>query len=121
TAIRFGKRKQLGVERNAQGSVSESTRPAARASSQREPPLPGKSRVSGRGNRLGRRVTWYAAQVSDRFPALRSRGGDLAVPAAGVLLVLGLATLILGATRDPGLPMLLLCALAAILGAAAAL
>jgi hypothetical protein len=59
--------------------------------------------------------------VSDRFPALRSRGGDLALPAAGVTLFVAVVALVLGATRQPGIQMLVLCTLAAILGAAGAL
>jgi hypothetical protein len=58
--------------------------------------------------------------VSDRFPARRSRGGDLAAPAAGLLLLLALVALVLGVTRDPGALMLVLCCLAAIFTAAGA-
>src|SRR5215468_1506105 len=62
----------------------------------------------------------YSPQVSDRFPARRSRGGDLAAPVAGLLLLLALAALVLGVTRDPGPPMLGLCCVAAVLAAAGA-
>lgn len=58
--------------------------------------------------------------MSDRFPARRSRGGDLAAPVAGLLLFLALAAAVLGATREAGPAMLALCCLAAILGAAGA-
>jgi len=56
--------------------------------------------------------------VSDRFPARRSRGGDLALPAAGLLLLLGVVALVVGATLDAGVGMLVLCVVAALLGAA---
>jgi hypothetical protein len=56
--------------------------------------------------------------VSDRFPARRSRGGDLATPVAGVLLVLALAALGVGIAQTPGPGMLGLCVLAALLAAA---
>jgi hypothetical protein len=59
--------------------------------------------------------------VSDRFPARRSRGGELALPLAGLLLLAALVCLILGATRDPGAAMVLLCTLAAVLAGAGAL
>ncbi|HEX8967588.1 MAG TPA: PH domain-containing protein [Chloroflexota bacterium] len=59
--------------------------------------------------------------MSERFPARRSRGGDAAAPVAGVLLVLALATLALGASRDPGLGTLILASGAAVLGLAGAL
>src|SRR5215510_10706559 len=62
----------------------------------------------------------YSPQVSDRFPARRSRGGDLAAPVAGLLLLLALAALVLGVTRDPGPLMLGLCCVAAFLAAAGA-
>jgi hypothetical protein len=56
--------------------------------------------------------------VSDRFPARRSRGGDLAAPVAALLLAAALATLALGATQAPGPAMLVLCVASAILAAA---
>jgi hypothetical protein len=56
--------------------------------------------------------------VSDTFPARRSQGGDAAAPIAGVLLLLALAMLVLGGSRDPGPAMLALTALAAVLAAA---
>ncbi|MBV9578417.1 MAG: hypothetical protein JO057_07505, partial [Chloroflexi bacterium] len=58
--------------------------------------------------------------MSDRFPARRSRGGDLAAPAAGLLLVLAVLALVVGATLEPGGLMLALCLAAALLGAAGA-
>jgi Bacterial PH domain/Protein of unknown function (DUF1648) len=56
--------------------------------------------------------------VSARFPARRSRGGDLAAPVAGVLLLASLAALILGASYEPGSAMLALDCAAAVLAAA---
>jgi Bacterial PH domain len=58
--------------------------------------------------------------VSERYPARRSRGGDVAAPVAGLLLFLALAAAVLGASREPGPGMLLLCIAAAILAAAGA-
>jgi len=58
--------------------------------------------------------------VSERYAARRSTGGDVAVPLAGVLLFLALASLVFGASREPGPGMLVLCALAAVLAAAGA-
>src|SRR5262249_36201052 len=54
------------------------------------------------------------------LPRRRSRGGDLAAPVAGLLLLLGLAVLILAITRDPGPLMLVLCVAAAVCAAAGA-
>jgi len=56
--------------------------------------------------------------VSERFPARRSRGGDLAAPVAGLLLFAALAILVLGASRDPSALMLVLCSISAVLAAA---
>jgi hypothetical protein len=56
--------------------------------------------------------------VAERFPARRSRGGDVAVPLAGVLLFVALASLVLGASREPGPAMLVLCAVAGLLAIA---
>src|SRR5258708_22387058 len=57
--------------------------------------------------------------VSDpgRWPARRSPGGDAALWVAGAVLFLALAALVFGGSRAPGLTMLVLCALAAILAA----
>jgi hypothetical protein len=59
--------------------------------------------------------------VSDRFPTRRSRGGDLALPIAGLILFAALVCVLFGATRTPGPTMLAACALAAVLAAAGAL
>jgi hypothetical protein len=59
--------------------------------------------------------------VSDRFPARRSRGGDLAAPVAGLLLLAALAALVTGGSRDPGPPSVLLACVAAVLAAAGVL
>jgi hypothetical protein len=59
--------------------------------------------------------------VSDRFPVRRSRGGDLALPVAGLLLFAALATLVQGASAEPGPALLLLCGIAAVLSVAAIL
>jgi hypothetical protein len=59
--------------------------------------------------------------VSDRFPARRSRGGDVALPVAGLLLLAALATLVLGATGEPGLARLVLWCAAVVLAAAGVL
>jgi Domain of unknown function (DUF1648)/Bacterial PH domain len=55
--------------------------------------------------------------VSDRFPARRSRGGDLAAPVAAVLLAAALAALAFGVSREPSPTMLVFCTLSAVLGA----
>jgi hypothetical protein len=59
--------------------------------------------------------------VSDRFPARRSRGGDLAFPVAALLLFAALVALALGVSNEPGLTTLLLWCAAAVLAAAGAL
>ncbi|MBV9896216.1 MAG: DUF1648 domain-containing protein [Chloroflexi bacterium] len=59
--------------------------------------------------------------MSDRFPARRSRGGDLAVLVAAVLLVAGLAVLVVAASREPGPTMVALFCAAAVLVAAGSL
>jgi len=59
--------------------------------------------------------------VSDRFPARRSRGGDLATPAAGLLLLLALLTLAFGVSREPDQVLILLCCVATVLAAIGAL
>ena len=56
--------------------------------------------------------------MSDRWPARRSAGGDAALWVAAVLLFLAVAALVLGGSREPGLGMLLMCALAAALALA---
>jgi hypothetical protein len=57
--------------------------------------------------------------VSDpgRWPARRSPGGDAALWVAGAVLFLALAALVFGGSREPGVTMLVLCVLAAILAA----
>jgi hypothetical protein len=52
------------------------------------------------------------------WPVRRSLGGDAALWVAGGLLFLALAAVFLGGSREPGLSMLLLCALAVVLAAA---
>jgi hypothetical protein len=52
-----------------------------------------------------------------RWPAKRSAGGDAALWVAGGLLVLAVAVLVFGGSREPGTVMLLLCVLAAVLAA----
>ena len=59
--------------------------------------------------------------MSDRFPARRSRGGDLAAPAAGLLLVLALLALAFGVSREPDQLLILLCCVATLLAAIGAL
>jgi hypothetical protein len=59
--------------------------------------------------------------VSDRFPARRSRGGDLALPVAALLLLAALVALALGASSEPGLTRLLLWCATVVLAAAGAL
>jgi hypothetical protein len=56
--------------------------------------------------------------VSDvtRWPARRSAGGDAALWVAGALLFVALAALVFGGSREPGLAMLGLVILAAVLG-----
>jgi Protein of unknown function (DUF1648)/Bacterial PH domain len=56
--------------------------------------------------------------VSDRWPARRSAGGDAALWVASVLLFLAVAALVLGGSREPGVGMLLMCVLAAVLALA---
>jgi uncharacterized protein DUF1648/PH (Pleckstrin Homology) domain-containing protein len=55
--------------------------------------------------------------VSDRFPARRSRGGDLATPAAALLLLLALLALAYGVSREPNQLLILLCCVATVLAA----
>jgi hypothetical protein len=59
--------------------------------------------------------------VSERFPARRSRGGDAAAPVAGLLVFLGVAAVVLGASREPGLTTLVLTVVAIVLVAAGVL
>ena len=49
------------------------------------------------------------------WPARRSRGGDLALWVASAVLFLGVAMLVLGGSREPGIPMVVLCTLAVVL------
>jgi Bacterial PH domain/Protein of unknown function (DUF1648) len=56
--------------------------------------------------------------ASNSWPARRSLGGDAAVWVAIALLFLTLAAVFLGGSRETGTSMLLLCALAALLGTA---
>ncbi|GAC1321772.1 MAG: hypothetical protein NVSMB2_18760 [Chloroflexota bacterium] len=49
------------------------------------------------------------------FPARPSRGGDTALWVASILLFFGLAMLILGGSREPGVPMVVLCTTAVVL------
>jgi Bacterial PH domain len=49
------------------------------------------------------------------WPARRSRGGDAAVLVAGAVLIVAVVVLVLGASRDPGTSMLVLCTLSAVL------
>ena len=55
--------------------------------------------------------------LSDRWPARRSAGGDAALWVAFALLFLAIAALVLGGSREPGVGMLLMCVLAAVLAA----
>jgi hypothetical protein len=57
--------------------------------------------------------------VSDptRWPARRSRGGDLAIWVAGLLLFVALAALVFGGSREPGAGMVVLAIAAALLAA----
>jgi hypothetical protein len=59
--------------------------------------------------------------VSDRFPARRSRGGDLALPVAALLLFAALALLVLGAASEPSVATLVLWCAVAVLAAGGAL
>jgi len=58
---------------------------------------------------------------ANTWAARRSPGGDAAVWVAGVLLCFALAAVLFGGSREVGPSMLLLCALAAVLAAAATL
>ena len=55
--------------------------------------------------------------MSDRFPARRSRGGDLALPVAALLLFAALGMLALGAASEPGQAMLVFWCAAVVLTA----
>jgi hypothetical protein len=61
--------------------------------------------------------------VSDAagWPARRSAGGDAAVWVAGALLFVALAAVVFGGSREPGPAMVVLCALAGVLGGIGAL
>jgi hypothetical protein len=56
--------------------------------------------------------------AANTWPRRRSLGGDAAPWVAGALLFFALAAVFLGGSREPGASMLLLCTLAALLGAA---
>src|SRR5207302_8874868 len=77
-----------------------------------------KLRVQGDAH-LPPRLVVTLGVVSDpgRWPARRSPGGDAALWVAGAVLFLALAALVFGGSREPGLSMLVLCVLAAILAA----
>jgi hypothetical protein len=60
-------------------------------------------------------------KVSDRFPARRSRGGDLALPVAGLLLLAALAALVLGVASEPGVATFVVWCVGVLLAAGGAL
>jgi hypothetical protein len=77
--------------------------------------------VQGDAHRMKRLVVTLGV-VSDHagWPARRSTGGDAAAWVAGALLFVALAALVFGGSREPGLAMVALCVVGAVLGAAAA-